>query len=53
MHEDEFAELLLSEMGYGSKEKLLSIPEDSLYQYLPKEWSRRGGKERSLNSHRQ
>ena len=53
MHDDEFAELLLSEMGYGSKEKLLSIPEDSLYQYLPKEWSRRGGKERTLNSHRQ
>ena len=57
LHEDEFAELLLSEMAvlqiHSTSEKLLSIPEDSLYRYLPKEWSRRGGKERTLNSHRQ
>lgn len=54
--EDEFAELFLSEMdGNGSmnKEKLLSIPEDSLIAHLPEEWGRKGRKFKSLNRHRQ
>jgi len=55
--EDEFAELLLTQMeqhhGDISKEKLLSIPEDRLHAFLPDEWSRKGGKNKSLNKHRQ
>ena len=54
--EDEFVELLLSLMdrpGNVNKEKLLSIPEDRLFAYLPEEWSRNGQKLIALNRHRQ
>ena len=54
--EDEFAELLLSQMTqqHGvTKEKLLSVPEDQLHACLPVEWSRNGRKFTALNKHRQ
>jgi len=55
--DDVFAKLLLSELGHRgvnmSKEKFISIPENRLLHFLPKEWSRKGSKYQSLNSHRQ
>ncbi|KAL7542120.1 hypothetical protein ACHAXR_011822 [Thalassiosira sp. AJA248-18] len=50
---DEFAELLISEMDHHdiNKEKLLSIPEDTLYRYLPAEWSRKGRRHEALSKH--
>lgn len=54
--EGEFASLLLSEMGeHGDmhREKLLMIPEDRLFAYLPHEWSRNGRNNKALNRHRQ
>lgn len=53
--EGEFVELILSEMDNHAnvnKEKLLSIPEDRLHAFLPKEWSRKSGKQKPLNRHR-
>lgn len=55
-NEDEFASLLLSEMGnHGAitREQLLLIPEASLLAYLPKAWSRNGRNFKALNRHRQ
>lgn len=55
--EDEFAELLLAQMGSRgdnmTKEKLLGIPEDRLFACLPEEWSQEGRRHKSLNRHRQ
>ena len=55
-HGDEFVTLILSEMdnqGNLNKEKLLVMPDDSLFVSLPGEWSRNGRKHNALNRHRQ
>lgn len=55
--EDDLAELLLSQMDHQhgnnmTKEKLLSVPEDSLHACLPAEWSRHSRKYKGLNRQR-
>lgn len=53
--EDDFVEILLSQMDNHDvkKEKILSIPEDSLFKYLPSDWSRKARSLADLSKHRQ